>query len=331
MWTPVVTGMMPIKETLRELWQEIYWVSLTLFKLMIPVLIGVKILQELGAIVWISGLLEPIMGWVGLPESMGLVWATTLLVSIYGGLILFFQLAPQETLSVAQVSVLGVLMLMAHGLPVELRIVQVAGVRLGVALLIRLGGALLLALMVHHLYQWGGWMQQPVELLWTPPAVDQSLGAWAVGQLENLLMIQLIIIIMLSLLRLLRWIHVERLMIWLLQPLLRVLGIGPQATSLTIIGVTLGLSFGGGLLIREAQQGHISKQDIFSALALLGLLHGLIEDTLLILLMGADLTAILWMRMLFAFVVVALMTRWMRGRSEAFCQRYLVHRIAAKE
>ncbi len=317
--------MIPSKATWLDLGREIYLVSWTLFKLMIPVLIVVKLLQELGAIAWISGLLEPVMSWVGLPESMGLVWATTLLVNIYGGMLIFFQLAPQESLTVAQVTVLGVLMLMAHGLPIELRIVQVAGVRLGVALLIRLGGALLLALIVYHLYKWVGWMQQPVELAWHPPAIDHSLSAWVVGQLEALVMVQLIIIAMLSLLRFLRYIHVERLMIWLLQPLLRVLGIGPQATSLTIIGITLGLSFGGGLLIREAQQGHINRRDIFSALALLGLLHSLIEDTLLILLMGADLTAILWIRILFSFLVVAVLSRWMNSRSEVFRQRYLIH------
>lgn len=319
--------MMPIKETLTDLGREIYRVSWTLFKLMIPVLIAVKILEELGAIVWISALLEPVMGWVGLPESMGLVWATTLLVNIYGGMLIFFQLAPQETLTIAQVSVLGVLMLMAHGLPVELRIVQLAGVRMGAALLIRIGGALLLAVIVDRIYRWGGWFEQPVELVWQPPAVDASLSAWIVGQLENLLMIQLIVIVMLSLLRFLRWIHVERLMIWLLQPLLRLLGIGPQATSLTIIGVTLGLSFGGGLLIHEARQGHIDKKDIFSALALLGLLHSVIEDTLLIMLLGADLSAILWMRLLFTILVVSLLTRWMRSRSDGFRQRYLVREI----
>lgn len=103
--------MIPSKAAWMDLAREIYFVSWTLFKLMIAVLIVVKIVQELGAIVWISGLLQPFMGWVGLPESMGLVWATTLLVNIYGGMLIFFQLAPQESLTVAQVTVLGVLML----------------------------------------------------------------------------------------------------------------------------------------------------------------------------------------------------------------------------
>ncbi len=316
--------------TLTELVKEIYAVCATLFKLMIPVLIVVKLLEEAGAIPLISGLLEPLMRLVGLPESMGLVWTTTLLTNIYGGMLVFFQLVHQESLSVAQVTVLGSLMLLAHGLPVEVRIAQKAGVRFLTALLIRLGGALLLGILLHHLYRWGGWLQQPVELVWTPPPVEAGLGAWLLAQLENFAMIILIISALLSLLRFLRWIHVERLMIWLLQPLLRLLGIGPQATSLTIIGVTLGLSFGGGLLIREAQSGQVSKRDCFAALCLLGLCHSLIEDTLLILLMGADLSGILWMRLAFSLLFVALMTRWLDSTSELFQARYLVHDVTTK-
>jgi hypothetical protein len=318
-----------IRHTLTELIREILSVCYTLFKLMIPVIIVVKVLEELGAIPVISALLQPLMALVGLPESMGLVWTTTLLTNIYGGMLIFFQLAPQENLSVAQVTVLCGLLLMAHGLPVEVRIVQQAGVRFIAALLIRLLGALLFGMVLHQLYAQGGWLQQPAELLWAPPAaVDDSLRAWALSQLESLAMIVVVVSVLLSLLRCLRWLHIERLMIWLLQPVLRLLGIGPQATSLTIIGITLGLSFGGGLLIREAQTGHISKRDVFAALCLLGLCHSLIEDTLLVLLLGADISGVLWMRLLFSLLFVALMTRWLDRTSDRFQDRFLVRSVS---
>lgn len=316
------------KHTLPDLTKEIFDVFFLLFKLTLPVIIIVKILEEMGAIPYISALLEPLMLLVGLPENMGIVWTTTMITNVYGGMIIFFQMADDQVLTVAQVTVLGSMMLIAHSLPIEVRIVQQAGVRLAIALGLRIVCALILGIILHHIYSWGNWLQQPVELLWQPPAqTDNSLLTWTVSQIKSFAMILVIIAVLLSLLRLLRWLHIERLMIWLLKPVLKILGISPKATSLTIIGITLGLSFGGGLLIREARSGNIEPQDCFAALCLLGLCHSIIEDTLLIMTLGADLSGILWARLAFSLIFIAIMTRLLKACSDTFKQRYLMHNV----
>ena len=96
-----------------------------------------------------------------------------------------------------------------------------------------------------------------------------------------------------------------------------------DATTLTLVGITLGLSYGGGLLINEARKGHIKAKDICAAILLLSLLHSIIEDTLLILLLGADLSAILWARLVFTMIVISLATRLMRAMGESQCQKYI--------
>lgn len=313
------------RQTLPSLIKEIWSVYWTLIKLMVPVIILVKILEEMGAIPVISQLLEPMMSWVGLPESMGLVWTTTLLTNIYAGILLFFQLAPEAEMTVAQVTVLGGMMLIAHGLPVEVRIVQQAGVRLMAAFLIRFIGALIYGALLFWIYQAMDWLQDPVELVWQPEVQNPTLMEWGWQQMESFFMILIVIAVLISLLHFLRWIHVERLMIWLLQPVLRFLGISPQATSLTIVGITLGLAFGGGLLIQEARAGHIRKKDVFSAMLLLGLCHSMIEDTLLVLLMGADMSGVLWFRLVFSLLAVAVVTRILNRCSDAFWDKYLVY------
>lgn len=320
---------MQLRNWFEELLKDIYQVVSTLFKIMIPALLLVKILEEIGGVEVIAWLLGPVMAWVGLPESMGLVWATTLLTNIYTGMIIFFNVAQTESLNVAQVTVIGTMMLIAHTLPIEARIAQKAGVRIGVTLLIRLSSALLLGFILHHLYAWGGWLQQPSQLLWSPGVVDSSITAWLLSQLKSLGMIVLIISALLTTLKLLRLLHIERLLHWLLQPVLRMLGIGPTATTITIVGFTLGLAFGGGLLIKEAQAGHVPYRDVFSAMTLLALCHSVIEDTLLILLLGADISGILWMRLLFGFLVVAFVSRLLSRSSEQFHRRFLVHELEA--
>ena len=62
-----------------ELGKEIFEVTLTLFKIMIPVIIVMKVVEEVGGIDLLSHCLSPLMSLVGLPSEMGIVWATTLL------------------------------------------------------------------------------------------------------------------------------------------------------------------------------------------------------------------------------------------------------------
>ncbi|GAH01477.1 unnamed protein product, partial [marine sediment metagenome] len=249
---------------------------------------------------------------MGLPESMGIVWAATIMTNLYAGMLVFFDLVQSETLSVAQVTVLCTLLLVSHGLPVEARIAQRAGIKLSVTLLIRIGGALLFAWLLHQTYSAGDFLQQTNELAWKPGTRDTGLQSWAMAQLQSLLVIFVVIALLLTLLKILRLTGVLGWLEMLLAPFLRMMGIGRQATTLTVVGMTLGLAFGGGLLIHEAEQGHVSRRDVFASLTMLGLCHSLIEDTLLMLLLGAHVSGVIWLRMLFTVLTMALITRWLK-------------------
>lgn len=297
-----------MKETLSII-QDIFHLYITLLKIMVPALLIVKGLSMLGAIEWIAAMLSPIMKLVGLPSSMGIVWATTIFTNIYGGMVVFFELAAKESLTVSQLTVLGCMMLIAHALPVEAAIAKKAGVRWRATLIIRIMGALVFGAILNLIYQTGGFLQHSSQVIWQPQLVDLSLLDWGLEQLKTLLMILLVISALIILLRLLKWLHIERLMHWLLSPVLSLLGLSKHASNITIIGMTLGLSFGGGLLIREAESGLLSNKDIFISMALLALCHSLIEDTLLILLLGAHISGVLWGRLIFSLLITILLSR----------------------
>ena len=101
----------------------------------------------------------------------------------------------------------------------------------------------------------------------------------------------------------------ERLIHWLLYPVLRLLGIGKEAANVAVIGTVLGLTFGAGLLIKEAQSGRLSRRDIFFTIGFLSLCHSVIEDTMLVMLLGADLSGVLWARLVFALLVIGVLAR----------------------
>ncbi|WP_207309005.1 hypothetical protein [Marinobacter salicampi] len=92
-----------------EIFKESGRVYLTLLKILVPALVIVKSLEMLGFTLWLGAVLAPLMGWLGLPETVSIVWAATLLTNIYTGMVLFFEVARTEALTVAQVSVLGTL------------------------------------------------------------------------------------------------------------------------------------------------------------------------------------------------------------------------------
>ena len=307
-----------IRTFLKELIAEIRSVVVPLFWIMIPTIIVVKILDESGVTAWLGVALRPVMALVGLPEGMGIVWASTILTNLYTGMLVFATQAESANLTVAQVTVLGTLMLVAHALPVECRIAQKSGVPLIHTIVLRLLGAIVLGMILHWTFHWGGWLQQPNEMFWKPDLVEPNLAAWTVNLVKSLGVIVVIITVLVAFLKLLKILHIERLLSWLLGPVLRSLGIGRDATTITIIGLTLGISYGGGLLIKEASAGHVSRRDVFTSMSLLCLAHSVIEDTMLIALLGAHLSGIFWARLLFAWIVIALLARWTAWRSDDF-------------
>ena len=309
-----------------NLLNDIFNTTYNLFKIMIPIIIIVKIIEELGGIQYIALALEPFMSFVGLPSSVGLVWATTMITNIYGGMVIFMSSSASDSLSIAQVTILGSMMLMAHALPIEVRIAQKAGVRILFTLLLRIGSALLLGLLLHKLYSMSGSLTELNQPVWEPSlATDATLAGWVIEQLKMLFQVLLIISVLLVFLRLLKATGIEKIFIFVLKPLLKIMGLSERTTTITIVGVTLGLTYGGGLLINEAKKGDLSKMDIFGSLSLLALCHSLIEDTLLIMLLGADLSGILYARLIFSVILITLIIHFVRMLKDSVFEKVFVY------
>ena len=309
---------------LRKLPREALLTCLPLFRIIVPISIVTRLLQQWGVVDQIGMLLGPLMHLVGLPGEIGLVWATAMVTNLYAGMVVFASLAPGLHLSVAQVTVLTTMMLVAHALPVELRIAQKAGTRFRTQILLRVGGALLLGALLNLLYRLSGTLQQANTALWSPPPADPTWSGWLMDQLYNLASIFLIVLSLMTLLKLLKGMGFIDLITRLLEPLLALLGMSRQVAPLTIVGMTLGLSYGGGLIIREAGSGHLERRDIFSSIALLGLCHSLIEDSLLMMVLGGHVSGVLWGRLVFALLVVFLLCRLLRLMPPTLLERYFV-------
>ena len=311
-----------LSQELKQVIGQAVATTWTLLRIMIPITIIVKLLQIYGFIEIIGGALSPVMQLVGLPGETGLVWATAMITNIYGGILVLITLASEHIFSVAEVTILASMILLAHALPVEVGIARKAGVRIWWTLVLRIGCAFALGFILNIVLSFSGLFQEPTFIAWQVDTTDTSLVGWGIGQLRNYMMIFLVIFSLLLSMRILEKIGVIKKINQVLEPGLRVLGMSKDAAPITLIGMTLGLSYGGGLIIQEARSGKLSEKDAFLSVSLMGLSHSLFEDTILMMTIGASLVGILLGRVLFTIIAMILFVRIISLLSDRLFQRY---------
>ena len=296
---------------LVTLWKETLRTSNELFRVMIPAVIVTKILESIGIVTYLSEVLSPVMGVMGLPGSFGIVWATALLTTPYGAIAVFASMAPGMELTGGQVTVLCSIVLIAHSLPVELSITRKAGVGVLPMGVLRIFSALVYGILLHLLIRATGIWQEPVHMFFSGGSAESSIWQWMSSQIVNLGIIFFVIFCILSAMHLLRVVGFLNLLESLLKPVLPFFGMTPKAAPVTVIGMIMGLGFGGALIIRETTTGSLNKREIFNSLSLMGLSHGLLEDTLVMMAIGGKLGGILFGRLLFSLVVVYVLNKLM--------------------
>ena len=293
----------------RDLGRDSLNTSFELLKVTVPAIIITKILEELGLIVYIGRALDPLMGLMGLPGELGLVWATAILTTPYGAIGVYAALGPSLGLSAADLTVLCSVMLIAHSLPVELSITKKAGAGILSMGLLRLLGALVYGMMLQQICTRLGIWQEPAVILFRATPEELSVLQWGIGQTANVVLICAVIFFVLLAMRLLQAIGLIRLIEMLLKPLLPLFGMTHRAAPVTVVGMILGIAYGGALIIKETTAGKMDSREVFNSLALMSLSHGLIEDTLVMMALGGKLGGILWGRLFFSLAVMYIMVK----------------------
>lgn len=281
---------------------EIYWV---LVRITVPISVITELLSRVGLIETVAPVFAPIMGLVGLPPELGLAWLTAMLVGIWGAVPLMFTLVPVSALSASDVTVFSALVLFAHGLPLEQKIIQKAGPGFVVTTILRVAGGLLYAFVLFHLLRATGWLSAPVDPTWVPVSTTPDWRQYFWSLAETMIMMLVVLLALSWTLEILKVTKILGLMMKALEPILRLAGIRGEAGHLTAIGLLLGISYGAGLLIREARSGSISPRQIFLSCVFMGFAHSVIEDTLLMVSLGADIYSILAGRLIFAITATA--------------------------
>ncbi|WP_158285698.1 nucleoside recognition protein [Pseudohoeflea suaedae] len=293
---------------------SIYWM---LFRITVPITILAELASRMGVIEWMAPVFSPVMNLVGLPPELGLAWLTAMIVGMWGAVPLLFSLVDISTLSVADVTIFSVLMLFAHGLPIEQKIIQKAGPGMMATTVLRIAGALVYGFIIHRICSATGWLSAPVDPVWVPLSGVTTWPDFFLGLGEAMVWMFVILVGLFWVLEIMKLVGLMGLLMRALSPMLRLAGIRGEAGELTAIGLFLGISYGAGFLVREARSGRVSPRQVFLSCAFMGFAHSVIEDTILVLALGADIYTVLVGRVIFAVIATGIIALLLRGVSEA--------------
>ena len=270
----------------------------------------VRVGEQFGLSDGLAALLAPLMQVVGLPAETGIVWALTLLTGIYGGAGVYLSMMPSLDITVAQHSILCSMMLFAHALPVEQVVVHRVGANGWVTGAFRVVAAVVYGVVANWFCVSTGFLSQKLE---SPAAKlftsDPGWLDWLFDTALYVVLLSAVVAALLVLMDALKKIGLIDILNAMLRPLLGLVGIERQLAPVATTGVLLGVVYGGALMLDEVRSGEYTKRSIFSAMLLVCLVHALIEDTLVLLAIGANIWIILIGRVLFSMVLLFVVLR----------------------
>ena len=292
--------MMAIQKLLSSSLQSSFKLWLKIIKIMIPISIAVKILIVFGVIDYFGKALSPIMMLVGLPGLLGIVWAVTVATNLWSGALIFISISSLVTLTTAQVTILGTLMLLAHSLPLELKMVSKCGISAIFSFCLRIISALFLAYLLHYIFQHFHILNTPANLL----LHETAQSNWLVDQVKSYLTVFTMIACLVLFMDILKHYGLIQYLGTIFAPYLVIMGLSKKAAPVTLVGMTLGLIYGGALLLKEVEAGEINAHDKTISITSMNLFHSIIEDTIIIVLMGGAVFWLILPRLVWTVVVI---------------------------
>jgi len=259
-------------------------------------------------------LLAPLVGFMGLPSMAALPIIIGGLTGIYGGIAAMAVLP----FTVAEMTLLANFLLISHNLIQEGVIQAKSGLNPVKATLFRIFAAVVTVYAVTFFIRTDPTAAAQAGVLGaSTQAFDAMVYDWAVSMLNLSVKIFFIIMAILTLLDIAKSMGWVMPVVKALSPFLKILGLSEKVGILWMTAVVFGLTYGGAVIVEEARQGHISKEELEELQLSIGINHSMVEDPFLFLPFGIS-AFWLWVpRLITAMAATRLLTLWVKFRSPA--------------
>lgn len=270
--------------------------AILILKLVLPFYILADILLYFDLLRPVSFLFSPITSFLQLPAETAMAITAGILLNLYAAV----AFAAPLGLTPHEWTILGVFLGVCHSLPVENSIMKKLGISFLYSTILRLSMAFLTTL----------------PLFFLPPSIFSGKSSTKGIHLElyssfpEMLFHSLAGAILLSI----KIIILITLIIFLMDGLKRTKFISDYGqrvqTSFSLLtGQLLGITYGAGILFKEAESGNLERKDLFFIGTFLMVCHSLLEDPLLFVLFGANYWVIVLSRLAMACIAALIFTR----------------------
>jgi hypothetical protein len=298
---------------LKRGWSGFLW----MMKIIIPISFLTAVLAWTGWLGRLDFLLAPLMGFMGLPAMAALPIVIGGLTGIYGGIAAMAVLP----FTVAEMTLLANFLLICHNLIQEGVIQAKSGLNPVKATLFRIIAAVVTVYAMTFFIQTDPSVAAQAGALGASTQAFQLMVAdWGISMLNLSVKIFFIIMTILTLLEIAKSMGWIMPIVKALSPFLRILGLSEKVGILWMTAVVFGLAYGGAVIVEEARQGHISKEELEELQLSVGINHSMVEDPFLFLPFGIS-ALWLWVpRLITAMAATRLLTLWVSFRRKSVNQ-----------
>lgn len=284
-------------------------------KIIFPVTFIVTVLGFTPVLQKIVDFIAPIMRLFGLPGEAAVPLVLGNFLNLYAGIGGILSLE----LTVKEVFIIAVMLSFSHNLLIESGVAIKVGVKLWVVLVVRIGLAMISAIIINLVWSGGG------EVAKYGFAQLENKQADGVGEILlvatekaalgvfQLALVVIPLMIMIQIMKDLKWMdYISKKM----GPVTRALGMNENASFTLLSGLVFGLAMGAGVMIQAVREDGVSKKDATLAIIFLVSCHAVVEDTVIFIPLGIPVLPLLIIRLLVA-VLLTIVVAFVWKRVEA--------------
>ena len=273
-----------IKSARPSALKTIWWLT----KIMALLSFAIMLLQYVGVIEWISYWLTPVFSHFGLPGEATLAYVSGYFVNCYSAIAVMTTL----DLSTRAATILSVMVLCSHNMILETTVQHKTGSSVVKIVAIRTLSAFILGWVLNKIMPGSFEASSMTNNVQEELTFMIMLKDWALRTAKNIALMAVIVYLLTVLQKILTEYGIIEYISRFLKPVMRFFGLSPKCAFLWLVSNTLGLAYGAGIMIEEAEKGETTKEDNDLLNCHIGISHSNLEDLLLFTAAGG---AYLWM------------------------------------